>query len=258
MTALSATPPRLEVFAVGGLPEIRAGDDLPALILAALRAQDTPPLDGDVLVVTSKIVSKAEGCLVELATIEPSVLAREWGKRWGKDPRVLELVLRDSARILRMSDHGVLICETHHGLVCANAGVDASNVGTDRAAVLPRDPDASAEHLRSRIATSAGVRIGVVISDTFGRAWREGQTDVAIGLAGVEALRSFEGQHDPDGYELRVTRIATADEVAGAAELVMGKLNRAPVAVVRGLGRMLEAPSASRDLLRPSANDLFR
>lgn len=252
-------PVRLELLAVHGLPEVRPGDDLAALILAALDAQGTPLQDSDLLVVTSKIVSKAEGCLVDLATVEPSALAREWSARWGKDPRVTELVLRESVRVLRMSEHGVLISETRHGLVCANAGVDASNMaGTDVAALLPRDPDASAERIRAALAARTGLRLGVLLSDTFGRAWRDGQTNVAIGLAGVEALRSFEGQRDPAGYELRVTKIATADEVAGAAELVMGKLDRAPVALVRGLARMLDAPAPARALQRPSGMDLFR
>jgi coenzyme F420-0:L-glutamate ligase/coenzyme F420-1:gamma-L-glutamate ligase len=166
-------------------------------------------------------------------------------------------VLRESKRIVRM-ERGVIISETRHGLVCANAGVDQSNVGDERATLLPPDPDASAERLRLALSrASGGARIGVIISDTFGRAWREGQTNVAIGVAGVEALRHFEGQLDPTGYELRVTMLATADELAGAAELVMGKVDRVPVALVRGLGRALGAGSA-QELVRPAANDLFR
>ncbi|MCA1645809.1 MAG: coenzyme F420-0:L-glutamate ligase [Chloroflexi bacterium] len=223
----------------------------------ALDAQGTPLHDGDIVVVTQKIVSKAEGCLVHLAEIEPSALALEWATRWQKDARVVELVLRQSRRIVRM-DRGVIISETHHGLVCANAGVDCSNVGGDRATLLPPDPDASAERLRAALSqASGGAQIGVVISDTFGRAWREGQTNIAIGVAGVEALRHFEGQQDPTGYELRVTMLATADELASAAELVMGKVDGVPVALVRGLARALRCGSAS-ELIRPAAADLFR
>ena len=169
---------------------------------------------------------------------------------------MVELVLRQSRRIVRMH-RGVIISETQHGFVCANAGVDLSNVGGDRATLLPPDPDASAARLRANLEAAAGVRLGVVISDTFGRAWREGQTNVAVGVAGVEALRHFEGQVDPTGYELRVTMLATADELASAAELVMGKVDRVPVAIIRGLDRALGQGSAA-ELIRPPANDLFR
>src|SRR5207245_113118 len=191
-----------------------------------------------------------------LDDVDASRLAGEWAERWNKDPRVVELVLRESRRIVRM-DRGVIISETHHGLVCANAGVDCSNVGGDRATLLPPDPDASAECIRSGLRVASGAETGVIISDTFGRAWREGQTNVAIGAAGVEVLRHFEGQLDPTGYELRVTMLATADELAAAAELVMGKVDAVPVAVVRGLARALGSGSA-RELVRPAANDMFR
>jgi coenzyme F420-0:L-glutamate ligase/coenzyme F420-1:gamma-L-glutamate ligase len=208
------------------------------------------------VVVTQKVVSKAEGCLVDLADVEPSALALTWAARWDKDPRVVEVVLRESRRIVRM-ERGVIISETHHGLVCANAGVDNSNVGGGRVTLLPPDPDASAERLRLALEGASGARLGVIISDTFGRAWREGQTNVAVGASGVEVLRHFEGVVDPTGYELRVTMLATADELAGAAELVMGKLDRVPVAVVRGLRRAL-GDGAARELIRPAATDLFR
>jgi coenzyme F420-0:L-glutamate ligase/coenzyme F420-1:gamma-L-glutamate ligase len=246
----------IELLPIVGLGEIEPGMDLARLIASAAQAQGTPLQAGDILVVTQKIVSKAEGCLVDLASIEPSALATEWATRWNKDARVVELVLRQSRRIVRM-ERGVLICETQHGLVCANAGVDCSNVGGGRATLLPPDPDASAERLRSALVALSGAEVGVIISDTFGRAWREGQTNVAIGVAGVESLRHFEGQTDPTGYELRVTMLATADELAGAAELVMGKVDGVPVALVRGLGRALGHGSA-RELVRPAANDLFR
>jgi coenzyme F420-0:L-glutamate ligase/coenzyme F420-1:gamma-L-glutamate ligase len=248
--------PSLTVFPVVGVGEITAETDLASALNAALIAQGTPLEDGDILVVTQKIVSKAEGCIVALDSVEPSPLAREWAERWDKDARVVELVLRHSRRIVRM-DRGVIISETFHGLVCANAGIDLSNVGGDRATLLPPDPDASAERLRSALAAATRARIGVVITDTHGRAWREGQINLAIGVAGVEALRHFEGQLDPTGYELRVTMLATADELASAAELVMGKVDRVPAALVRGLSRALGGGSA-KQLVRPAANDLFR
>jgi coenzyme F420-0:L-glutamate ligase/coenzyme F420-1:gamma-L-glutamate ligase len=247
----------LQVLPVVGMGEIEPGCDLAAQLSTALVNQGTPLQDGDIVVVTQKIVSKAEGALVQLADIEPSPLATEWAERWTKDARVVELVLRQSRRIVRM-ERGVIISETRHGLVCANAGVDCSNVGEDRATLLPEDPDASAELLRTALSlASGGARLGVVISDTFGRAWREGQTNVAIGVAGVEALRHFEGQVDPTGYELRVTMLATADEVAAAGELVMGKVDGVPAALVRGLSRAL-APGRASELVRPAAADLFR
>jgi coenzyme F420-0:L-glutamate ligase/coenzyme F420-1:gamma-L-glutamate ligase len=249
-------PAGIQLVPVEGLGDIEPGADLAALIGAALEKQGTPLLDGDILVVTQKIVSKAEGALVRLEDVEPSVLASEWAALWNKDARVVELVLRESRRIVRM-ERGVIISETHHGLVCANAGVDQSNVGGDSVTLLPKDPDASAERLRSALGTASRVRIGVIISDTFGRAWREGQTNIAIGVAGVEALRHFEGQLDPTGYELRVTMLATADELASAAELVMGKVDGVPVALIRGLARALGTGSA-HELVRPAATDMFR
>jgi len=236
--------------------EIEPGTDLAGAIGAALAGQGTPLEDGDILVVTQKVVSKAEGCLVRLDDVEPSALAVQWAALWNKDARVVELVLRQSRRIVRM-ERGVIISETRHGLVCANAGIDQSNVGDDSVTLLPEDPDASAERLRVALSEASGARIGIVISDTFGRAWREGQVNVAIGVAGVEALRHFEGQRDPTGYELRVTMLATADELASAAELVMGKVDKVPVALVRGLGRAL-GPGAATELVRPAANDMFR
>jgi coenzyme F420-0:L-glutamate ligase / coenzyme F420-1:gamma-L-glutamate ligase len=246
----------LQILPVVGLGEIQPGIDLAAAIGSALEQQGTPLEDGDILVVTQKIVSKAEGRLIKLDDVQPSALAAEWAERWAKDARVVELVLRESRRIVRM-ERGVIISETRHGLVCANAGVDCSNVGDERATLLPVDPDASAEGLRAALSQASDARIGVIISDTFGRAWREGQTNIAIGVAGVEALRHFEGQLDPTGYELRVTMLATADELAGAAELVMGKVDGVPVALVRGYARAL-GPGKASELVRPAATDLFR
>jgi coenzyme F420-0:L-glutamate ligase / coenzyme F420-1:gamma-L-glutamate ligase len=247
----------IQLLPIGGLPEIEPGTDLVSALFAALEAQGTPLLGGDIVVITQKIVSKAEGCIVQLADVQPSRLALDWAQLWDKDARVVELVLRQSRRIVRMH-RGVIISETAHGWVCANAGVDCSNVGGERATLLPPDPDTSAERLRAGLSAAySGARLGVVISDTFGRAWREGQVNVAIGLAGIEPLRHFEGQIDPTGYELRVTALAQADELASAAELVMGKVDGVPAAIVRGLDRALGSGSA-RDLVRPAANDLFR
>ena len=247
----------ISVLPVFGIGEVTPESDLAAILDAALRHQGTPLQDGDILVVTQKIVSKAEGCLVNLDDVLPSELATQWASLWDKDARVVELVLRHSRRIVRM-DRGIIISETFHGLVCANAGIDLSNVGDDRATLLPVDPDASAERLRTALsAANGGARLGVVITDTHGRAWRQGQINLAIGVAGVEALRHFEGQTDPTGYELRVTQLATADELASAAELVMGKVDRVPAALVRGLGRALAEGSAS-ELVRPAVNDMFR
>jgi coenzyme F420-0:L-glutamate ligase / coenzyme F420-1:gamma-L-glutamate ligase len=246
----------VQLVPVVGLGEILPGADLAGAIGVALDRQGTPLQDGDILVVTQKVVSKAEGCLVRLDDVEPSPLAAEWAALWNKDARVVELVLRQSRRIVRM-ERGVIISETRHGLVCANAGVDQSNVGGDSVTLLPEDPDASAERLRAALSQASGARIGIVISDTFGRAWREGQVNVAIGVAGVEAMRHFEGQLDPTGYELRVTMLATADELASAAELVMGKVDGVPVALVRGLARAL-GPGSATELVRPAATDMFR
>jgi coenzyme F420-0:L-glutamate ligase/coenzyme F420-1:gamma-L-glutamate ligase len=253
----SPTAAGITVLPVFGIGEVAAGSDLATILQQALVAQGTPLQQGDILVVTQKIVSKAEGCLVSLDDVEPSALATQWATLWNKDARVVELVLRHSRRIVRM-DRGIIISETFHGLVCANAGIDLSNVGGDRATLLPVDPDASAERLRAALsAANGGARIGIVITDTHGRAWREGQINLAIGVAGVEALRHFEGQLDPTGYELRVTKLATADELASAAELVMGKVDRVPAALVRGLDRALGQGSA-QELVRPAVNDMFR
>lgn len=247
----------VSVISVPGLPEVCPGDDLPAMILAAIAGAGLHLADGDVLVVTQKIVSKAEGRIVDLATIQPSDFARRLAERWEKDPRQVEVVLRESARIVRM-DRGVVICETRHGFICANAGVDASNVGrTGAVTLLPLDPDRSAAAIRDRIVAATGRQAAVIISDTFGRPWREGLTNVAIGVAGMDPFLDYAGQRDASGYELRVTKIALADELASAAELVMGKLDRTPVALVRGLG-IEPAAGSARQLVRDPERDLFR
>ncbi len=249
-------PAELRVFAVEGLPEVREGDDLGALIVDAMRAQGTRPATGDVIVVTQKVVSKAEGRVVDLATVEPSAFARQIADAWEKDARQVEVVLRESRRIVRM-DRGVLICETRHGLVCANAGVDASNAAAGRVVLLPEDPDGSARRVRDRVRELTGCDVAVIVSDTFGRPWRNGLVNVAIGIAGMAALEDYSGQTDPAGYELRVTQMCWPDELAAAAELVMGKLDRVPVAVVRGLA-WRPAEGSARELVREPEKDLFR
>ncbi len=250
-------PSEVRVFGVGGIPEVGKGDDIGALVVDALRAQGSPPESGDVLVVTQKIVSKAEGRVARLDDVEPSAFARHVAATWEKDARQVEIVLRESRRIVRM-DHGVMICETRHGLVCANAGVDASNVAeTGTVVLLPLDPDASAERIRRRVEERTGARVAVIVSDTFGRPWRNGLVNFAIGVAGMAALEDYSGQVDPAGYELRVTQMCWPDELAAAAELVMGKLDRVPVAVVRGVPWRPGRGSA-RELIREAEKDLFR
>ena len=247
----------LTVTAVDGLPEIHPGDDLARLIADAVRAQGDDLLDGDVLVVAQKIVSKSEGRIVHLSDVTPSERATAMARDSGKDARQLEVILSETAEIVRWT-HGVLISRTRHGFICANAGVDRSNAGApDTVILLPVDPDASANRLRDALRTAIGATVAVVVTDTFGRAWREGHMNVAIGIAGLPALKRYMGQFDPEGYELRVTEIAVADEVAAAAELVMGKLDRCPVAIVRGL--VVDDPSeTAREYVRPAAKDLFR
>jgi coenzyme F420-0:L-glutamate ligase/coenzyme F420-1:gamma-L-glutamate ligase len=261
----------LHVFAVPGIPDVEPGDDVGALITDAVaRAGDTIEA-GDVVVVAQKIVSKAEGAVVRLDEVAPSPRAVAWAEAWGKDPRVVEVVLRESRRIVRM-ERGILIAETLHGFICANAGVDASNVDRGFVTVLPRDPDQSAARIRVRIASTVRLKpdttevsigatepadIGVIVSDTFGRPWREGVLNVALGIAGLVPLVDYRGCRDPYGRELTSTVIALADELASAAELVMRKTARLPVAIVRGAGEWLGEGSGA-ELLRAADQDLFR
>jgi coenzyme F420-0:L-glutamate ligase/coenzyme F420-1:gamma-L-glutamate ligase len=239
------------------MPEVRPRDDLVGLLLDALAPASERLVDGDVVVIAQKVVSKSEGRVVRLADVEPGPRALEMARESGKDPRQLEVVLSETKEILRW-ERGVLIAETHHGFVCANAGVDRSNAGApDTVVLLPVDPDQSAARIREQIAKRAKATVGVVITDTFGRAWREGHTNVAIGLAGLPALKRYVGQRDPEGYELRVTEIAVADEIAAGAELVMGKLDRCPVAIVRGLP-FERSDETAREYVRPAARDMFR
>jgi coenzyme F420-0:L-glutamate ligase/coenzyme F420-1:gamma-L-glutamate ligase len=248
---------QLTITAVNGLPEIHPGDDLARLISDAARVQGDAIRNGDILVVAQKIVSKSEGRIVRLADVVPGERARAMAAESGKDARQLEVVLSESAKIVRW-ERGILICETRHGFVCANAGVDRSNAGApDTVILLPVEPDASARRLRDAFRTVASATVAVIVTDTFGRAWREGHTNVAIGIAGLPALKRYVGQRDPEGYELRVTEIAVADEVAAAAELVMGKLDRCPAAVVRGF-TLDEPPETAREYVRPADRDLFR
>jgi coenzyme F420-0:L-glutamate ligase / coenzyme F420-1:gamma-L-glutamate ligase len=226
---------RLELIALDGIGEVEPGDDLAGLITDALATTGVTIADGDCLVVTQKIVSKAEGRLVELASVEPSPLAVSWAERWGKDPRQVELVLRESAAIVRMAPGGLIISRTTHGIVCANAGVDVSNVGGgDVASLLPVDPDASARGIRDVLRARTGAAPAVIISDSFGRPWRNGIVNVAIGSAGIEALRDLRGDPDAAGRVMQATVIAVADELASAADLAGGKVEQRPVVVVRG------------------------
>ena len=235
-----------------GIPELEKGDDLAALIVEAARAAELE--DGDVVVVAQKAVSKVEGRVVDLSGVEPSERALELAAE--TDPRRLEIILREAREVLR-SRPPLVIAETQHGFVCASAGVDASNAkGPDTLVLLPVDPDASAALLRERIGALTGTEVGVVVSDSFGRAWRLGTTDVALGVAGITALLDLDGQRDSLGYELHATQIAVADEIASAAQLVMGKTDGVPAAIVRGL--RLQGDGLGRDLVMPRARDLFR
>ena len=244
----------IELIPVEGFPEVRPGDDLEALDAGAVGGTLRP---GDVLVVTHKVISKAEGHLVDLGGVEPSALAKEYAARWGKDPRQIEVVFRESRRVVRM-DRGVVISETRHGFVCANAGVDASNVpGEDTVCLLPVDPDRSAARLREALRSRLGVEVAVVVSDSFGRAWRFGITDVAIGVSGMDPLADYRGQNDPHGYPMEASVLAVADELAAAAELVMGKTDGVPIAIVRGYAYGKDA-GTGQDLLMPPERDMFR
>ena len=248
----------LEVIGLPQLPEVRSGDDVVGMIGDSIAEAGTGLRSDDVIVVTQKIVSKAEGRLVDLKTVEPSAFALDFAAQWNKDPRQVEVVLRESKRVVRM-DRGVLITETRHGFVCANAGVDASNVEADTVCLLPLDPDASAHAIRRGLNERFGVQSGVIISDSFGRPWRIGIVNVAIGVAGLPALIDYRGQYDDAGYELHVTVIAVADELACAAELVMGKSAGVPVAVVRGVDRSwFRTGSVHDEVVRSPAEDLFR
>jgi len=248
--------PEIHVVGVPGLPEIARGADLGALIANAVTKRIGTVEIGDVFVVAQKIVSKAEGAIVRLDEVTPSPAAEEWAAAHQKDPRLIEVIFRESRRIVRMA-HGVLIAETHHAFVCANAGVDTSNVPQGFATLLPRDPDASAARLRDALMSALGCSVAVIVSDTFGRPWREGVANVAIGAAGIRPLLDYRGCADSFGRTLQSTVIAIADELASAAELVMRKTTGTPVAIVRGAAEWSGEGSA-RMLVRDASRDLFR
>jgi coenzyme F420-0:L-glutamate ligase / coenzyme F420-1:gamma-L-glutamate ligase len=245
----------LQLFAVPGLPEIRTGENLAGCIATAARKGGLSFEDGDILVVAQKIVSKAEGSVVSLATVKPSAKAQTLAWELKKDARAVELVLRESRRILR--SERVLISETHHGFVCANAGVDHSNVPGDGVTLLPRDPDGSAEELASALRKKTGKRIAVIVSDTFGRPWRLGLTNVAIGASGLPVLLDLRGTRDREGKPLTATVLALADELAAAAGLLMGKAEGIPAVVIRGY-RYTPASERAAGIIRPASEQLFR
>ena len=246
----------IEVIPVTGIPEVKPGDDLGGLISSAMRKNRLRLKDGDVVVVKQKVVSKAEGRLVTLSGVAPTARAKKLARSMGKDERLVELILKESVRVVR-AGHGVIITQTRHGLVCANSGIDQSNVGRGVVALLPEDPDRSAREIRVALEKASGAEVAVVVSDTFGRPWRLGQTDVAIGCSGIDPLLSYAGKRDRFGYRLRVTQPAVVDEIAGAAELAIGKLGGIPVAVVRGVG-YARGEAGVKPIVMPRERDLFR
>jgi coenzyme F420-0:L-glutamate ligase/coenzyme F420-1:gamma-L-glutamate ligase len=247
----------LRVIPVLFADEIKPGDSIAEKLIAALRRGKLRLQAGDILVVKHKIISKAEGQLVDLSSVSPSASSRAWARRYGLDARVTEVALSQSQRIVRRK-RGVLITETRHGFICANSGVDVSNVNGGRdALLLPEDPDGSAEKLHRELKRKLKMTVAVIVSDSFGRPWREGLTEVAIGVAGMKAMHDYRGRRDPHGYPLRVSVDAVADELACAAGLVCGKLARTPACIIRGF-KYQPGPGRARDLIRPASNDLFR
>ena len=258
---MAAEPARVEVIALEAIPEIPRGDDLPAMVVAALRATPgaLPAREDDVLVVTQKVVSKAEGAIADLTTIEPRREAVEFAERWDRDARQVELVLRQAKRVVRMQN-GLVITETPHGFICANGGIDASNVGPESGTIvtlLPDDPDASARRIRDAVHADTGVDVPVVVSDSFGRPWRFGIVDVAIGVSGLLPLEDLRGTPDHDGRVMKSTVRAVADELASAAELTLGKRSGRPVALVRGAA-FVRGEASIREIVMPESFDLFR
>lgn len=248
----------LQLIGLRGIPEATGGADVAALIAEGLAASATRLASGDILVVTHKLISKAEGRLVDLRTVTPSALAEHLAARWHKDPRQTEVVLRESKRIVRM-DRGIIISETAHGFVCANAGVDASNVaGGEVVCLLPVDPDASARALRAALAARFGAAPAVIITDSFGRPWRNGIVNIAIGVAGIAPLTDYRGHPDDFGRVMSVSVLAVADELASAAELVMGKVSRCPAVLVRGYPYSPDEVASAQDIVMDPSTDLFR
>jgi coenzyme F420-0:L-glutamate ligase/coenzyme F420-1:gamma-L-glutamate ligase len=252
----SWVPAPVEIIPLTGMPEIVPGDDLAGLIIDAVARRSLSIRHGNIFVVAQKIVSKSEGKIVTLDSITPSKRAVRWAARYRKDARVIELALRQAKRIVRM-EKGVIIAETHHGFICANAGVDTSNTAKGTAVLLPENPDYSARRLKTKLTKQLGASVAVLISDTFGRPWREGLVNVALGVAGIDALVDYRGKRDASGKALRATILAVADELASAAELVMGKSNAIPVAVIRGIA-LPHRLGSGHDLIRPVERDLFR
>jgi len=249
--------PEIRLIPIPVASEIVPGDSIADHLIEAMRGLRISFEPGDVLVVKHKIVSKSEGLLVDLATIEPSAESVAWAKQYDLDARVIELALRESRAVIRRRN-GVLITETRHGFLCANSGIDVSNVdGGQHALLLPEDPDRSAADLRRALKKRVGVAMPVIITDSFGRPWREGLTDFAIGVAGMKPLRDDRGRRDSHGYKLKASVEAVADELACAAGLVCGKLNRAPACIVRGF-HYESGAGGVKDLLRSPENDLFR
>ena len=248
----------IQLIPVPGIAEIRPGDNLAQAILAALTAAGISLTPDDIIIVAQKVVSKAEGRLVDLATITPSEQAIRIAQLQGRDPRLVEAILSESSTLLRIDPH-VLITETHHGFICANAGVDRSNVvGDDMIALLPVDPDQSARQLQRDLEAATGGALAVIITDTFGRAWREGLTNVAIGVSGMRPLTDLRGQKDDHGKDLSATVLAVADEIAAASGLLMKKTSRIPVVILRGLRVEQTTSSRATELIRPRERDLFR
>jgi len=256
---MSESSGEIKVIPIKGVGEVRPGDDVAAVLVEAFGAQGQRFETGDVLVVTQKIVSKAEGRIVDLATVEPSETALELSRINSRDARQIEVALRETAKVVRMDmQRGILISETRHGFICANAGVDGSNLAeATEVSMLPLDSDVSADRIRAGVRERTGADVAVIISDTFGRPWRTGQTNVAIGLSGMQAVHDYRGQTDSAGLVLVVTEIAVADELASAAELATGKLDRVPAAVIRGYP-FQPGKGRATDLVRPAEFDLFR
>jgi coenzyme F420-0:L-glutamate ligase / coenzyme F420-1:gamma-L-glutamate ligase len=250
------TPFSIQIIPLTGLPEVAPGDDLARLLVEAAQRQRLILKQGEVFVVAQKVVSKAEGRIVRLDSVEPSERAERWAAEYQRDARVIEVVLREASSIVRM-ERGVIIAKTRHGFVCANAGVDISNTPNGTALLLPENPDRSASMLQEQLAQAFGVHVAVIISDTFGRPWREGLVNVALGVAGMMPLVDYRGQRDTHGKTLQATVIALADELAAAGGLVIGKLNRVPAAVLQG-SAMSQGRGSGRDLIRPAERDLFR
>ena len=248
---------RLELIGVEGIGEVRAGDSIGEIICAACARQKIELAEHDVLVIAQKIVSKAEGRMAHLAEVTASARAKELAAELDKEPELVEVILAESRSVIRTGGRA-LIVETHHGFVCANAGVDQSNVGLRQVALLPKDPDRSAREIRAVIAQRTGKKPAVIISDSFGRAWRLGTVDVAIGVAGMSPVKDERGLEDRYGYRLKAAVAAIADEFAAAAELVMGKRDGVPVVIVRGYDIETKEDGSARELLRPEAEDLFR